>query len=63
MDDYPDPDWVHSVAFAPNGRTLAAATHNTVLLWDVTDPARPHRLGDPLTDHTDFVYAVSLAIP
>ena len=32
-----------------------------MLLWDVTDPARPRRLGDPLTGHTDAVSAVAFA--
>ena len=32
-----------------------------MLLWDVTDPARPRRLGDPLTGHTGAVYAVAFA--
>ena len=35
---------VNAVAFAPDGHTLATASvDNTVLLWDVTDPARPGR--------------------
>ena len=50
------------MAFAPDGHTLATASADqTVLLWDVTDPARPRRLGDPLTGHTDAVYAVAFA--
>ena len=32
-----------------------------MLLWDVTDPTRPRRLGDPLTGHTDAVSAVAFA--
>ena len=32
-----------------------------MLLWDLTDPTRPRRLGDPLTGHTDDVYAVAFA--
>ena len=32
-----------------------------MLLWDVTDPARPRRLGDPLTGHTGAVSAVAFA--
>jgi WD40 repeat protein len=38
-----------------------ASADRTVLLWDVTDPARPRRLGDPLTGHTDEVYAVAFS--
>jgi WD40 repeat protein len=53
---------VYEVAFAPDGHTLATAgADDTVLMWDVTDPARPHRLGDPLTGHTDAVAAVAFA--
>jgi WD40 repeat protein len=32
-----------------------------VLLWDVSDPARPRRLGDPLTGHTEVVSGVAFA--
>ncbi len=32
-----------------------------MILWDVTDPARPHRLGQPLTGHTDAVVSVAFA--
>ena len=36
------PGYVYSVAFSPDGRTLAAGvTDGTVWLWRVTDPARP----------------------
>ena len=53
---------MNAVAFAPDGHTLATASDDqTVLLWDLTDPARPRRLGDPLTGHTDAVYAVAFA--
>jgi WD40 repeat protein len=31
-------------AFSPDGRTLAAASTNRLVLWDVADPARPHLL-------------------
>ena len=29
--------------------------------WDVRDPARPQRLGQPLTGHTGIVYSVAFA--
>jgi WD40 repeat protein len=31
------------------------------MLWDVTDPAAPRQLGDPLPDHTDLPSAVAFA--
>jgi len=45
-----------------DGHTLATASDDqTVLLWDLTDPNRPRRLGDPLTGHTDAVKGVAFA--
>ena len=41
--------FVYSVAFSPDGHTLASGNADgTVGLWDVTDPARPRPLGQPL---------------
>ena len=52
----------YSVAFAPDGTTLATAgADGTVILWDLTDPAQPRRLGPPLTGHTGTVYSVAFA--
>lgn len=33
--------WVGALAFSPDGRTLATASFAEVILWDVTDPAKP----------------------
>jgi WD40 repeat protein len=51
------------VAFAPDGHTLATAGRgdSTVILWEITDPAAPRRLGSPLTGHTGGVFAVAFA--
>jgi WD40 repeat protein len=55
-------DSVWSVAFAPNGRILATASQDkSVILWDVTDPAEPNHLGQPLMGHTDAVNSVAFA--
>jgi len=41
---------VLSVAFSPDGHTLASGNADgTVQLWDVTGPAHPRPLGPPLT--------------
>ena len=40
--------------------TLATTSEDqTVLLWDVSDPARHRPFGEPLTDHTGPVLAVA----
>ncbi|MFI6297209.1 hypothetical protein ACIBEJ_36850 [Nonomuraea sp. NPDC050790] len=56
---------LQAVATSPSGRLLAAAgaavTDSTVLLWDLSDPRHPVRLGPPLTGHMSSIYAVAFS--
>ena len=50
------------MAFSPDGRTLASGDNGgTVRLWDVTDPADPRPLGQPLTGSTVAVDSVAFS--
>ena len=54
--------FVFSVAFSPNGRTLVGGTDgNVVYRWDTTNPDKPFSLGAPLTGPTDWVTSVAFS--
>jgi len=51
-----------SVAFSSDGHTLASGNSDgTVWLWDVTDPAHPRQLGQPLTGGAAAVDSVAFS--
>ena len=54
---------VGSVAFSPNGHTLAAGSYDgRIRLWNVTNPAHPTMIGQPLTGPTSSsIYSVAFS--
>ncbi len=53
---------VDSVAFSPDGHTLAAGSDDgTIWLWNVTDPAHPTQIGQPLAGPGDAVDSVAFS--
>jgi WD40 repeat protein len=50
------------VTFSPNGRTLASGNDDgTIGRWNISDPAHPSPLGQPLTGGTQAIYSVAFS--
>jgi WD40 repeat protein len=53
---------VDSVAFSPNGRILASGSFNgTIRLWNVSNPARPTLIGEPLDSQTKAIWSLAFS--
>ncbi|OCB62320.1 hypothetical protein A5677_11800 [Mycobacterium malmoense] len=58
----PTPASVESVALSRSGHLLAAGgDDHTIRLWEMTDPAHPRPLGQPLAGHANVVNTVAFS--
>jgi hypothetical protein len=59
---YPESDSVFSVAYSPDGVTLATGSQaGTVILWNVARAAAPRRISTPLQGRDNPVHSVAFA--
>jgi WD40 repeat protein len=53
---------VKTLAFSRDGKLLASGSYDqTILLWDMSDPADPQRLSEPLVGHFSFVTSLAFS--